>query len=99
LWGENLTTGLFCQRIFGLKINADLPCNTQAVRYIYTNDSGKAGVRMENKMKNAAAVTLGRLGGQATSKAKTRAARQNAKLGGWPKGKPRIGRKAKAVKT
>lgn len=32
---------------------------------------------------------IGRLGGQATSKAKTRAARANAKLGGWPKGKKR----------
>ena len=40
-------------------------------------------------MKNPAAVALGRLGGQATSEAKTRAVRENAKLGGWPKGKPR----------
>lgn len=40
-------------------------------------------------MKNPAAVALGRLGGQATSEAKTRAVRQNAKLGGWPKGRKR----------
>jgi len=40
-------------------------------------------------MKNKAAVALGRLGGMATSKAKTQAARANAKKGGWPKGKPR----------
>lgn len=40
-------------------------------------------------MKNPAAVTLGRLGGKATSEAKTRAVRENAKLGGWSKGKPR----------
>lgn len=36
-----------------------------------------------------AAAALGRLGGQATSEAKTAAARINAKKGGWPKGKPR----------
>ena len=40
-------------------------------------------------MKNPAAVALGRLGGKATSEAKTRAVRANAKLGGWPKGRPR----------
>ena len=40
-------------------------------------------------MKNPAAVALGRLGGQATSEAKTRAVRENAKLGGWPKGRKR----------
>ena len=40
-------------------------------------------------MKNPAAVALGRLGGKATSEAKARAVRENAKLGGWPKGKPR----------
>jgi hypothetical protein len=32
---------------------------------------------------------MGRLGGMAKSQAKKRAARQNAKLGGWPKGRPR----------
>ena len=32
---------------------------------------------------------IGRLGGQVTSRAKTKAARANAKLGGWPKGKKR----------
>jgi hypothetical protein len=40
-------------------------------------------------MKNPAAVALGRLGGKATSEAKATAARENAKKGGWPKGKPR----------
>lgn len=35
------------------------------------------------------AVALGRLGGQASSVAKTAAARENAKKGGWPKGRPR----------
>lgn len=44
-------------------------------------------------MKNPAAVALGRLGGQATSEAKTRAVRANAKLGGWPKGRKRGKRK------
>lgn len=39
--------------------------------------------------KNQAAVALGRLGGIATSKRKADAARRNAKLGGWPKGKKR----------
>lgn len=40
-------------------------------------------------MKNPAAVALGRLGGSATSKSKTKAARLNAKKGGWPKGRKR----------
>ena len=40
-------------------------------------------------MKNPAAVALGRLGGKATSEAKTQAVRVNAKLGGWPKGRKR----------
>ena len=35
-----------------------------------------------------------RLGGSATSRAKTKAARANAKLGGWPKGKKRGPRKS-----
>jgi hypothetical protein len=39
--------------------------------------------------KNPAAVALGRLGGKARSDSKTAAARQNAKKGGWPKGRPR----------
>lgn len=38
---------------------------------------------------NKAAQSLGRLGGLAKSSAKTAAARENAKKGGWPKGKPR----------
>jgi len=37
-----------------------------------------------------------RLGGSATSRAKTKAARANAKLGGWPKGKKRGKRKPDA---
>ena len=32
---------------------------------------------------------IGRKGGNATSEAKTLAARENAKKGGWPKGRPR----------
>lgn len=36
------------------------------------------------------AAEAGRKGGQATSRAKARAARRNAKLGGWPKGKKRV---------
>lgn len=43
--------------------------------------------------KNQAAVALGKLGGSATSKRKAAAARENAKLGGWPKGKKRGPRK------
>lgn len=39
---------------------------------------------------------IGRLGGQQTSRAKARAARRNAKLGGWPKGKKRGKRKPDA---
>jgi hypothetical protein len=39
--------------------------------------------------KNPAAVALGRLGGLAVSPAKAAAARVNACLGGWPKGRPR----------
>jgi hypothetical protein len=38
---------------------------------------------------------IGRLGGKAKSQAKTFAARENAKLGGWPKGRPRGEREAK----
>jgi hypothetical protein len=41
------------------------------------------------KTPNPHAAALGRLGGSAKSKAKTRAARKNAKKGGWPKGRPR----------
>jgi hypothetical protein len=50
-------------------------------------------------MKNPAAVALGRLGGQATSEAKSRAVRENAKLGGWPKGKKRGKRKRVARRS
>ncbi len=41
------------------------------------------------RTKHPGAVDLGRLGGRATSRAKARAARRNAKLGGWPKGRKR----------
>lgn len=46
--------------------------------------------------KNPAAVALGTLGGRAKSEAKTKAARENAKKGGWPKGRKRGPRKAQA---
>jgi hypothetical protein len=39
---------------------------------------------------------IGAEGGKARSRAKTRAARANAKLGGWPKGKKRGKRKPDA---
>lgn len=35
------------------------------------------------------AAALGRIGGRVKSKAKTKAARENAKKGGWPKGRKR----------
>lgn len=38
-------------------------------------------------------INIGALMGSQTSKAKARAARRNAKLGGWPKGKKRGKRK------
>ena len=38
---------------------------------------------------NKSAQALGRLGGLATSEAKAKAARRNAKKGGWTKGRPR----------
>jgi hypothetical protein len=50
---------------------------------------------MTAKKKNPAAVALGRLGGKAKSEAKTRAARENAKKGGWPLGRKRGPRKPK----
>jgi hypothetical protein len=34
-------------------------------------------------------AAIGRKGGKATSEAKAQAARENAKKGGWPKGRPR----------
>jgi len=34
-------------------------------------------------------AAMGRRGGKVTSKAKAQAARENAKKGGWPKGRPR----------
>lgn len=34
-------------------------------------------------------AAIGRRGGKASSEAKTLAARENAKKGGWPKGRPR----------
>ena len=44
---------------------------------------------MTSPKKNPAAVALGRLGGKVSSAAKTEAARENAKKGGYPKGRPR----------
>jgi hypothetical protein len=46
---------------------------------------------------NPAAQSLGRLGGLAKSKAKTAAARRNAKLGGRPKKPKRIARRRNAA--
>lgn len=43
--------------------------------------------------KNPAAVALGKMGGLMKSVTKTRAARANAKKGGWPKGRKRGARK------
>jgi len=40
-------------------------------------------------------INIGSLLGRQTSKAKARAARKNAKLGGWPKGKKRGKRRPK----
>jgi hypothetical protein len=39
--------------------------------------------------KHPAAVALGKLGGRVRSEAKAKAARENAKKGGWPKGRKR----------
>jgi hypothetical protein len=38
---------------------------------------------------SAAAAAMGRKGGKSRSEAKRRAAKENAKKGGWPKGRPR----------
>lgn len=38
---------------------------------------------------NQMAAALGRKGGSVSSEAKTKASRENAKKGGWPKGRPR----------
>ena len=46
---------------------------------------------------NATGVTAGHILGHSTSDAKTRAARENAKRGGWPKGKKR--KKARRART
>ena len=43
--------------------------------------------------KNPAAVALGTLGGRVTSDAKAKAARENGKKGGYPKGRKRGPRK------
>jgi len=42
----------------------------------------------EEQLSSAASI-LGRKGGSAKSEAKARAAKENAKKGGWPKGRPR----------
>jgi hypothetical protein len=47
-------------------------------------------------MKNPAAVSLGRVGGKATSEAKRRAVRENGKLGGRPKKPKRAARLSNA---
>jgi hypothetical protein len=47
--------------------------------------------------KTGAAKALGSAGGKQTSPKKTKAARLNARKGGWPKGRPRKG--VSAVKT
>lgn len=44
---------------------------------------------MTEATKNIHAVELGRLGGKSRSSAKLAAIAKNAKLGGWPKGRPR----------
>lgn len=41
------------------------------------------------RLKNPHAAELGRLGGSVKSEAKAKAARANAKKGGWPKGRKR----------
>lgn len=43
---------------------------------------------IEEQLSSAASI-LGRKGGRAKSEAKAKAARENAKKGGWPKGRPR----------
>jgi hypothetical protein len=48
---------------------------------------------------NAAAQSLGRLGGLAKSKAKAEASRSNGKLGGRPKKKKRVARRQNKTKT
>ena len=42
----------------------------------------------EEQLSSAASI-LGRKGGSVSSEAKTKASRKNARLGGWPKGRPR----------
>jgi hypothetical protein len=43
---------------------------------------------IEEQLSSAASI-LGRKGGSVKSEAKARAAKENAKKGGWPKGRPR----------
>lgn len=43
----------------------------------------------EQHRKNAHAVALGRRGGKANTPAQQAARKRNARLGGWPKGRPR----------
>jgi len=43
----------------------------------------------EQHRKNPHAVALGRRGGSANTAAQQAARKRNAKLGGWPKGRPR----------
>ena len=54
-----------------------------------THNATLCEVFMGELSKNPAAVALGRLGGKSRSPAKLKAIAKNAKLGGWPKGRPR----------
>ena len=49
---------------------------------------------IDNQTRDAAKL-FGAMGGRARSERKTKAARRNARKGGWPKGKPRKVREAK----
>ena len=62
-----------------------MACAVHQMKSLYIED---VGIRNKGE-KNPAANELGRLGGKAKSETKTKAARENAKKGGWPKGKPR----------
>ena len=51
---------------------------------------------IDNETRKAAAL-FGAMGGRARSDRKTKAARRNARKGGWPKGKKRGKRKSPAI--
>ncbi len=48
--------------------------------------------------KNPHAQALGKLGGSVRSPAQIAAAKRNAKLGGWPKGRPRKPKKRRSAR-